>query len=158
VSVFDELLAANAAYAATFNTGELPAPPAKGLAVLTCMDARILPLAVFGLEPGDAHIVRNAGGRVTDDALRSLLISSHILGVKEVAVVHHTECAMTKLTQQDLAERIGYQGMDFRVIREPQASLEEDVAILRASPWFPPTTEFRGYEYDVHTGKLRQAV
>ena len=158
MSVFDELLASNADFAASFAGAELPAPPARHLAVLTCMDARILPLAVFGLEPGDAHIVRNAGGRATDDALRSLLISCHVLEVRSIAVVHHTECSMARFTQEELAQRVGTEGVDFRVITRPETSLEADVGALRASPWFPPGTEIRGYEYDVRTGRLRLVV
>jgi len=158
VSAFDDLLASNEAFAAEFAAGELPAPPAKHLAVLTCMDARILPLAVFGLEPGDAHIVRNAGGRVTDDALRSLLVSTHILDVRSIAVVHHTECSMARFSQEDLSVQIGSDGVDFRVIGDPEASLKDDVGQLRSSPWFPPDTDIRGYEYDVRTGRLRQIL
>ena len=158
MSAFDDLLASNEAFAAQFAAGELPAPPAKHLAVLTCMDARILPLAVFGLDPGDAHIVRNAGGRVTEDALRSLLVSCHVLEVRSIAVVHHTECAMGRMTQEELAERVGSDDIDFRVIGDPSASLKEDVGRLQSSRWFPPGTEIRGYEYDVRTGRLRHVV
>ena len=158
MTAFDDLLEANDRFASQFTAGALPAPPARGLAVLTCMDARILPLAVFGLESGDAHIIRNAGGRVTVDAFRSLLVSTHVMDVRAIAVIHHTECGMTKFTDQELRERTGADHVDFRAIADPETSLREDVATLCESALFPDGTEIHGFEYDVRTGRLRRVV
>ena len=164
MSVLDDVLAANAAFAKGFRDGELPAPPGRHLAVLTCMDARILPLQVFGLANGDAHILRNAGGRVTDDALRSLLVSTHVLDVRSIAVVHHTECGMTRVTDDELRATIetgsGHSpgDLEFYAIGDPETTLRVDVARLADSHLFPPKTDVRGFIYDVRTGRLRQVV
>lgn len=161
-SVLDEVLSANEEYASAFESGMLPAPPARHLAVVTCMDARILPLGVFGLEPGDAHIVRNAGGRVSDDVLRSLLVSTHVLGVRAIAVVHHTECGMSRFSDDELRAIVegatgeSAAGIDFQAIPAGDAALREDVDRIRSSRLFAPGIEVRGYEYDVRTGRLRE--
>lgn len=161
VTVLDEILAANARFAEQFTAGDLPAPPSKQLAVLTCMDARILPLSVFGIKIGDAHILRNAGGRVTDDVLRSLLVSSHVLGVRHIAVVHHTLCGMATATEEQIRAKVeegsGTSPGDlrFHAISDADADLRADVERLTSSGLFPPGTEIRGYVYDVQTGKLR---
>jgi carbonic anhydrase len=146
MSVFDDLLAGNARHAATFEHGRLPAPPARGLAVLTCMDARILPLEVFGLGTGDAHIIRNAGGRATDDVLRSVLVSVHTMGVRAIAVVHHTECGLTKVTDEGLRKLV-------------TAATGHDPAPLplAGSPLLPGI-EVAGFRYDVRTGQLHLVV
>lgn len=160
----DEVLAANEAFASAFEHGELPAPPSRHLAVVTCMDARIIPLSVFGLSIGDAHILRNAGGRVTEDVLRSLLVSTHVLGVREIAVVHHTECGMAKVTDEDLRGRIEEAtgnrpgAIAFHPIIDPDADLRADVARLTRSELLPTGTEVRGFEYDVRSGRLRRVV
>jgi carbonic anhydrase len=164
VSVFDELLAANDKFASTFEPGMLPAPPRRRLAVVTCMDARILPLSVFGLEPGDAHVIRNAGGRVSDDVIRSLLVSTHVLGVQAVAVVHHTECGMTQRTDEQfralVAERSGEDVTDveFLAIEDADAALAEDVETIRSSPLLPAGTAVNGFQYDVASGRLERRV
>ena len=164
MNVLDEVLAANAAFAEAFVAGELPAPPARHLAVLTCMDARILPLSVFGLGIGDAHILRNAGGRVTDDALRSLLVSTHVLGVREIAVVHHTYCGMATMTDEEFAATVeratgrSTGDLAFHAIADVEQSLKEDVHRLLSSGLLAPGTDVRGLEYDVRTGRLRQVV
>lgn len=164
MSVLDEVLAANAAFAEDFGHGDLPAPPSRHLAVLTCMDARILPLSVFGLETGDAHILRNAGGRVTDDSIRSLVVSTHVLGVRAIAVVHHTECGMTKVTDDELRAKVEastgrWPGeIAFQPIRDPDGALHEDVGKLKDSGLLPADTEIRGFQYDVRTGRLRTVV
>jgi carbonic anhydrase len=125
------------------------------------MDARILPLTVFGLEIGDAHILRNAGGRVTDDALRSLLVSTHVLGVRSIAVVHHTRCGMTTMSDEQFRAKVeagsGRSPGDlaFHAIGDPDEDLRRDVGTLVDSGLFPPDTEFRGMVYDVQTGQLR---
>jgi len=164
MSGLDDVLAANERFASRFTAGDLPAPPGSHVAVVTCMDARILPLAVFGLELGDAHVLRNAGGRVTDDVLRSLLVSSHVLGVRSIAVVHHTLCGMRGATDEELrakvAEGSGHSpgDLEFHAVGDPEQALQDDVARLVDSGLLPPDTDVRGYEYDVRTGRLRQVV
>jgi carbonic anhydrase len=164
MSVLDEVLAANEAFAANFGDGELPAPPGRHLAIVTCMDARIVPLSAFGLKIGDAHVLRNAGGRVTEDVLRSLLVSTHALGVREIAVVHHTECGMAKVTDEQLRDTIERStgnrpgAIAFHPILDPDADLRADVARLTRSELLPEGTQVRGFEYDVRTGRLRTVV
>src|SRR5918998_4089678 len=106
MSVTDELVKNNEAYAASFDKGDLPLPPARKVAVLACMDARLDPARILGLEPGDAHVIRNAGGVATDDALRSLSISQHLLGTEEVIVIQHTGCGLLSVTDEEFAERL----------------------------------------------------
>jgi carbonic anhydrase len=159
MSVFDELLESNAAYAEGFDLGHLSSPPARGLAVLTCMDARILPLAAFGLAPGDAHIVRNAGGRASDDAVRSLLVSTHRFGVRNIAVVHHTTCGMAGITDDGFADEVeaatGHRpDVPALAIGDPDEALRDDVERLRSSPLFPAGTDVAGFMYNVRTGRL----
>ncbi len=160
-TALDEVLAANELYAASFESGMLPAPPARHLAVVTCMDARILPLEVFGLEPGDAHIIRNGGGRVSADALRSLLVSVHVLGVREIAVVHHTECSMARFTDAELQATVGAasghpaDAIEFQAIEDADQAMRDDLDRIRTSRLFPADVDVRGYEYDVRTGRLR---
>ena len=164
MGVFEDLLAGNAEFAASFEAGSLPAPPARKLAVLTCMDARILPLGAFGLGTGDAHIVRNAGGRVSDDVLRSLLVSTHTMGVRAIAVVHHTECGMAKLSDDELRARVieatGHDPapLPFLTIDDPDGALRHDVERLVASALLPEGTEVAGFRYDVATGRLHLVV
>jgi carbonic anhydrase len=125
------------------------------------MDARILPLEVFGLAPGDAHVIRNAGGRVSQDALRSLLVSVHVLGVHSVAVVHHTECGMARFSDAEIRSQVetatGHDAGDvaFLAIEDAETAMAGDVALLRSSPLLAGV-DVRGYEYDVRTGRLRQ--
>ncbi len=162
MSELDALLEGNARYAATFERGGLPAPPARRLAVLVCMDARIDPLAALGLELGDAHVIRNAGGRASGDALRSLVISAHLLGTREVAVVHHTDCGMRTFTNEELRERlrrelgVDVSDLDFLPFTDLEESVREDVARIRASPLLPPGIQVRGFVYDVRDGSLRE--
>lgn len=164
MGVLDEVAEANARFAEEFGIGDLPAPPSRHLAVVTCMDARILPLGVFGLEAGDAHIIRNAGGRVTDDVLRSVLVSTHLLGVRAVAVVHHTECGMVNNSDADIRAAVERgSGKDpgafaFHAIADPERDLRADVARLTDSGMLPDGTEVGGYLYDVRTGRLARTV
>jgi carbonic anhydrase len=161
MSASDELLRANAEYARTFDLGDLPIPPARKLAIVTCMDARILPSRAFGLEEGDAHIIRNAGGRARE-ALRSLVISQRLLGTREIAVIHHTGCGMLTFTNQDLHARVKAElgadssAIDFLPFRDVHESVREDVAFLLSSPLISPDVIVRGFVYDVHTGKLNE--
>jgi carbonic anhydrase len=160
--VVDELLAANERYAASFDKGDLPLPPARQVAILVCMDARIDPAKALGLAEGDAHVVRNAGGRASDDALRSLAISHELLGTREVVVIHHTDCGMLTFTneqiRQRLRDRLGADtsGVDFLPFGDLDQSVRDDVAIIRASPLIPDDVAISGFVYDVRTGRLRR--
>ena len=164
MTAFDDLLDANLEHVAGFTTGRLPAPPARSLAVLTCMDARILPLEALGLGPGDAHVIRNAGGRVSDDALRSLLVSTHTMGVRAIAVIHHTECGVTKMTDDEFRQTVqsatGHDPEPIRLlaITDPDQALADDVAALTSSPLLPADTQVAGFRYDIRTGKLHLLV
>lgn len=163
MSVIDELLQANAAYARTFDLGDLPIPPARKLAIVTCMDARILPSRAFGLVEGDAHIIRNAGGRARE-ALRSLVISQRLLGTNEVAIVHHTGCGMLTFTNRDLQAKVkadlgaDASDIDFLPFTDVEDSVREDVAYLLSSPLIPADVIVRGFVYDVKSGKLNEVA
>ena len=158
----DDLLAGNARYAERFTGGDLPAPPARHLAVVTCMDTRLDVYALLGLKLGDAHVIRNAGGRVTDDVLRSLIVSIEVLGTTAVAVVQHTDCGMTKTTEEGLRELVRVRrGADphdvrFLTIDDQPETIRADVALLQASPFLPSDLDVRGFLYDVKTGRLVQ--
>jgi carbonic anhydrase len=161
MSVMDELLQANAEYARTFDRGDLPMPPARRLAVVTCMDARIVPSRQLGLEEGDAHVIRNAGGRARD-ALRSLVISQRLLGTNEIAVIHHTDCGMQTFTNQNLHAKVRQDlgadssEIDFLPFTDVEESVREDVAFLLSSPLIPSDVLIRGFVYDVRTGRLSE--
>ena len=160
--VADECLAANERYAAGFDKGDLPLPPARQVAVLVCMDARIDPAKVLGLDEGDAHVIRNAGGRASGDALRSLAISHELLGTREVVVVHHTDCGMLTFTndqlRQRLQDRLGADasGIDFLPFDDLHQSVRDDVATIRTSPLVPDDVVVSGFVYDVRTGRLQR--
>jgi carbonic anhydrase len=155
-----ELLQRNAEYAATFDKGHLPREPAKQLVVITCMDARIDTLAVLGLDEGDAHVLRNAGGRVSDDVVRSLVVSTHLLGVNKVLVMHHTQCGMASISQRQVKELLSdiaeehLETFDLLAIDDQRQALLDDVATVRESPLLPPV-EVAGLLYDVTTGAVR---
>jgi carbonic anhydrase len=161
MSSTDELLQANAEYARSFDRGDLPMPPARRLAIVTCMDARIVPSRAFGLEEGDAHVIRNAGGRVRD-ALRSLVISQRLLGTNEIVVIHHTDCGMLTFTNPDLHAKVKQDlgadasHIDFLPFTDVEESVREDMALLLSSPLIPATITIRGFVYDVRTGKLNE--
>jgi len=154
---------ANEGFAASFDAGGLEIPPARPLIVLTCIDARVEPAAAFGLAIGDAHVIRNAGGRATDDAIRSMLISSWLLGTREFAVIHHTDCGMTKFTDDVLRDMIrdgaGVEiDMDFLSFRDPEESTRNDVDAIRSTKGFPEGALVSGLVYDVRTGRLHEVV
>jgi carbonic anhydrase len=157
----DTLLDNNEAYAASFDKGDLPAPPARKVAVLACMDARLDPARVLGLEEGDAHVIRNAGGVVTDDALRSLAISQHELGTQEIVLLHHTKCGMQTITDDEFAEKLESEtgsrpGWRAQAFSDLEQDLRESIAAIKASPFVPRTDNVRGFVYEVETGRLRE--
>jgi len=161
MSVTDELLKHNEAYAASFDKGELPLPPGKKLAVVACMDARLDVAAVLGLEPGDAHVIRNAGGVVTDDEVRSLAISQRLLGTEEIILIHHTDCGMLTFTDDEFKRSIQDEtGVKPEWAAESFPDLDEDVrqsiARIKASPFVPRKDSIRGFVYEVETGRLRE--
>jgi carbonic anhydrase len=159
MSVIQEFLDANAAYASTFQKGDLPMPPARKVAVLTCMDARIVPSRILGLEEGDAHVIRNAGGRA-EDALRSLIISEQLLGTTSIVVIHHTDCGMLTFSNADLHQKLKKElnvdasSINFLPFKDLEMSVRDDVAFLKASPLIPENIEVSGFIYDVGNGKL----
>jgi len=164
MSELPKILEANQRYAAGIAEGDLPMPPARRLAVLTCMDARLDPAKALGLAEGDAHVVRNAGGRASDDALRSLVISQHLLGTREVLVVHHTDCGMLTFSNEQLRAKLAQDlgadaaAVDFLPFADLEESVRQDVAAIRSSPLVPDDVSVRGFVYDVRTGRLREVA
>jgi len=152
---------ANAAFAAQFDQGGLPMPPARRVAVLACMDARLHPETFLGLAIGDAHMIRNAGGRASDDAIRSLIISSTLLGTREFAVIHHTDCGMLTFTNADLHTKLKQDrgadasGIDFLPFADLEQSVRDDVRRIRESPLLDPSIPVSGFVYDVRSGRLQ---
>jgi carbonic anhydrase len=162
MSVTDELLANNANYAASFN-GPLPLPPAKHVAVLACMDARLNVYGALGLNEGEAHVIRNAGGVVTEDEIRSLAISQRLLGTKEIILIHHTDCGMVTFTDADFKASIEAEtGIRPAWAAEAFADAAEDVkqsiARIIASPFIPHKNSVRGFVFDVATGRLNEVA
>ena len=162
MTVTDELLANNAEYAASFS-GPLPLPPAKGLAVVACMDARLDVYRILGLKEGEAHVIRNAGGVVTDDEIRSLAISQRLLGTKEIILIHHTDCGMLTFTDDEFKKSIQDEtGIKPEWAAESFSDLDEDVRQsikrIKANPFVPHTDQVRGFIFDVATGKLNEVV
>ncbi|MGB3681101.1 MAG: carbonic anhydrase [Rubrobacteraceae bacterium] len=164
MATFDELLEANRSYAESFEKGNLPAPPARRVAVVTCMDARMHPEEFLGIEPGGAHMIRNAGGRVSEDAIRSLVISQRLLGTNEVVVIHHTDCGLMTFDNEDLAAKIredldvDASGHDFLTFKNLEQSVRDDVETLENSDLIPNDVTISGAVYEVETGKLREVV
>jgi carbonic anhydrase len=161
---FDEFKQANERYAASFDKGDLPGPPARGVAVVACMDARLHPEEFLGLEVGDAHVIRNAGGRVSEDVIRSLVISERLLGTEEIVVIHHTDCGMLTLSNEDLIAKIKEDlgvdatGRDFMPFSDLEQSVRDDVEALRSSDLIPDDISVSGAIYDVQSGELREVV
>ena len=163
MSVTDELLQNNAAYAESFDKGDLPLPPARGVAVVACMDARLAVHKILGLQEGDAHVIRNAGGVITDDEIRSLTISQRLLGTREIILIHHTDCGMLTFSEDDLKQQIHEEvGMKPHFSMESFSDLEDDVrqsvARIKASPFIPHKDAVRGFIYEVETGRLREVT
>ena len=160
MSVTDEVLRNAEQYASSFDKGDLPMPPGRKLAVVACMDARLIPTRVLGLNEGDAHVIRNAGGVVTDDTIRSLAISQRLLGTEEIVLIHHTDCGMLTFTDDHFKRSIQDDtGIKPAWSAEAFGDLEEDVrqsmARIEASP-FIPHKNVRGFVYEVETGQLRE--
>ena len=161
--VLPELLKANESYAAGFTKGDLPMPPGRKVAILVCMDARIDPAKALGLDEGDAHVIRNAGGRAAA-ALRTLAISQRLLGTREVVVIHHTDCGMLTFTNDTIRDQIQRElgsdaasvaaGLDFQPFSDVEQSVRDDLAVIRSSPLIPAEIPVSGFVYDVRTGKL----
>ena len=161
MSATDELLKHAEDYAANFDRGELPLPPAKGVVVLACMDARLNPYGILGLSEGDAHVIRNAGGVVTDDEIRSLAISQRLLGTKEIILIHHTDCGMLTFTDDEFKKSIQDDtGIKPEWAAEAFPDLDTDVrqsiARIKASPFIPKKDAIRGFVYEVESGRLRE--
>lgn len=163
MSIIDEFLDNNKAHAGRFHKGSLATPPAKRLAVVACMDARIEMSVLLGLEEGDAHVIRNAGGVVTDDVIRSLTISQRLLGTRAIMLIHHTDCGMLTFADDDLKERIlNETGIKPPFAMEAFPDLDADVrqslARIKASPFIPIKDEVRGFVHDVKSGELREVA
>ncbi len=159
MTMLNELEEANRRYAESFDQGDRPMPPARHVAVVTCMDARLHPEKFLGLDVGDAHVIRNAGGRVSDDAIRSLVISNQLLGTEEIAVIHHTDCGMLTFSNEDLRAKLAEGGadagdVDFLPFSDNEQSVRDDVDAVRSSPFIPDGIAVKGYIYDVTTGLL----
>jgi len=160
MGVIQRFIERNKAFASKFGHGDKAMPPAQHLAVLTCMDARIHPEQALGLEIGDAHMIRNAGGRASDDAIRSLVISTTLLGTEEFAVIHHTDCGMLTFANEDLHKKLADErgvdasGVDFLPFPDLEQSVRDDVSTIKASSLLPGGIEVTGWVYDVKTGKI----
>jgi carbonic anhydrase len=159
----DETLAANKEYARDFRLGHLPMPPARKLAIVACMDARMSVEPMLGLKTGDAHIIRNAGGLVTEDALRSLVISQQLLGTEEVLIINHTDCGMLTFKDDNLRKKlIAQTGTDtvapahFHAFPDLEENVRKQIQKVVSHPWIPKTVSVRGFVYDVKSGQLKE--
>ena len=159
----DRLLANNETYAGSFDKADLAAPPGRRVAVLACMDARLDPARALGLEEGDAHVIRNAGGVVTDDAVRSLAISQHELGTEEIVLLHHTKCGMTTFTDEEFADKMESETGSrpewrAQAFRHVEQDVRDSIERIRESPFIPRTDKVRGFVYEVESGRLREVT
>ncbi|MDQ3849755.1 MAG: carbonic anhydrase [Actinomycetota bacterium] len=157
----DDLLRNAESYAESFDKGDLPLPPARKIAIVACMDARLNPYGLLGLTEGDAHVIRNAGGVITDDEIRSLAISQRLLGTEEIVLIHHTDCGMLTFTDDDFKRQIQDDvGIKPEWAAEAFPDIEEDVrqslGRVMASPFIPNKSSVRGFVYEVESGKLRE--
>jgi|SRR6266568_9667392 carbonic anhydrase len=165
MSVTDEVLRANETYARNFEFGQLPLPPARKLAVLACMDARLVPSQILGLKAGDAHVIRNAGGIVTEDALRSFILSHQLLGTQEFIIINHTDCGMLTFKDEDLRAKLIQQTgsspvapVAFHAFRDLEENVRQQIQKIKSHPWLPKSISVRGFIYDVKTGRLKEAL
>ena len=163
-AMFDELLRANRRYASTFALRGIPASAAKQFALVTCMDSRIEPLDMLGLRPGDAKILRNAGARVTEDVLRSLILATRFLGVREIAVMQHTNCALADRDDEDVRSSLGVGGAvgsdswEFLAMPDPDRALRADIEAVRTCGLLPAGVRVEGWRYDVESGSIHRVV
>jgi carbonic anhydrase len=163
VNTIDELVRNASSYSESFEGGELPLPPAKRVAIVACMDARLNPYGLLGLHEGDAHVIRNAGGVITDDEIRSLSISQRLLGTEEIMLIHHTDCGMLTFKDDDFRRQVQVEtGIKPEWPAEAFDDLEEDVrqsiARIKASPFITHKDRVRGFVYEVETGRLREVT
>lgn len=161
MNVTNEFVANNERYASDFDKGRLPMPPAKRIAVVACMDARLETGALLGLAEGDSHVIRNAGGVVTDDVIRSLTISQRLLGTREIMLIHHTDCGMLTFEdrelKQQIADDIGIKPhFAMEAFEDPEVDVRQSIARIKASPYIPHKDQVRGFIYEVETGRLRE--
>jgi carbonic anhydrase len=159
--VTDELLGHNDAYASNFDKGDLPMPPGRKVAVLACMDARLDPAKVLGLDEGDAHVIRNAGGVVSEDAVRSLVISQRLLGTEEIVLIHHTDCGMLTFDDNSVKDQIEVDtglrpSFALEAFPDVDADVRQSIARIQANPFIPKKDQVRGFVYEVETGQLRE--
>ena len=160
MSTIDELVKNNEAFAEGFDKGDLPLPPARKVAIVACMDARVNPYPMLGHSLGDAHVIRNAGGVVTDDEIRSLAISQHLLGTEEIMLIHHTDCGMLTFSdeefQQMLEEHSGERPEWHAMLLRPREDVRDSIKRIKESPFIPRTDSVRGFVYDVETGRVEE--
>ncbi len=163
MSVADELLKANETFARNFKLGKLSVRPARHVAVLACMDSRILFEHCLGLHPGDAHMIRNAGGIATDDAIRSLIVSHHLLDTQEFIIINHTDCGLLKVQEDELRQRLtkkmgrpSDEPRHFHAFDNLEANVRQQIQRVKSHPWIPKEIPVRGFVYDVKTGRLRE--
>jgi len=157
----DELLSNAESYTASFDKADLPLAPGRKVAVVACMDARLNPYGVLGLTEGDAHVIRNAGGVVTDDTIRSLAISQHLLGTEEIVLIHHTGCGMLTFTDEDFKKKLEESSGErpawpVHTFADLDTDVRESIARIQASPFVPRTDRVRGFVYEIETGRLRE--
>ena len=165
MSIIDERIKANKAYSKEFQLGHLPMPPARKLAVVACMDARLTVEEMLGLHTGDAHIIRNAGGIITEDALRSLIISNYLLGTQEFMIINHTDCGMLTFKDEELKSKLQQETMKtavdpeiFYAFQDLEKNVREQLSKVKSHPWMPADVPVRGFIYDVKSGTLKEVV
>jgi carbonic anhydrase len=163
MSVTDQLLRNNADYAASFNSGDLPMPPGKGVAVVACMDARLNVYGALGLHEGDAHVIRNAGGVVSEDAIRSLVISQRLLGTREIVLIHHSDCGMLTFSDDEVKAAIEADtglrpSFALEAFPDLERNVRQSIARIKANPFIPNKDRVRGFIFDVHSGVLKEVT
>jgi carbonic anhydrase len=165
MGVIDEVFTANESYAQSFTLGHLSLPPARKLAVVACMDARLMVDQMLGLKPGDAHVIRNAGGIITEDALRSLILSHHLLGTQEFMIINHTDCGMLTFKDEDVREKLQQltgtatvAPVHFYAFSDLEENIRRQAQKMKSHPWVPKDIPVRGFIYDVKTGRLREVT
>jgi carbonic anhydrase len=161
MSTTDDLLRNADGYAARFDKGSLPMPPARQVAVVACMDARLNPFGLLGLAEGDAHVIRNAGGVISDDVVRSLTISQRLLGTREIVLIHHTDCGMLTFKDDDVKDQIEADtgirpGFALEAFPDAERDVAQSLTRIAASPFIPYKDQVRGFVYDVHSGRLQE--